>query len=239
MKIACYKDRTDKKRLIRYEVTVDEYDHFNLGGDNFQTVLHDDGTIELRRSKYQGSKWGKHGSGLYQLQHRVQHHNMPIFGAIQVPESEIGNPEDEVLAMIDTSKLKLRQVRGQPKNTNGTHKPVQAPAPTKLQQQLHQPNPKIMRKVHELLGDYFDENAGKYRSGYSDDKVAKEANCSIVFVQRQREEAYGKLAPDVDTRLKQIAYTLETIRDNIIVHLEDLHKMQMKLEELFKEQQKR
>jgi hypothetical protein len=58
------------------------------------------------------------------------------------------------------------------------------------------PSPKIARRVFGLLDDHFDEETRRYRPGYSDERVAKEADTAIELVMRLRREAYGELAED-------------------------------------------
>lgn len=57
-------------------------------------------------------------------------------------------------------------------------------------------NPKLQRKVFALLDDHFDEDKRLYRSGWSDKKIAEEAQTSEQFVQTLRKGAYGELAED-------------------------------------------
>lgn len=58
------------------------------------------------------------------------------------------------------------------------------------------PNPVIMRRVITLLNDQFDMDKRLYREGYSDERIAKEAETSVDFVVMQRRGAYGELAED-------------------------------------------
>lgn len=51
-------------------------------------------------------------------------------------------------------------------------------------------------KVFKLLVAQFDEEAGRYRNGYTDDRVAKETGCALVFVQQCRKECFGELKED-------------------------------------------
>lgn len=57
-------------------------------------------------------------------------------------------------------------------------------------------NPKLQRKVFALLDDHFDEDSRRYRPGWSDKKVADEAQTSVQFVEGLRRGAYGELAED-------------------------------------------
>ncbi len=55
------------------------------------------------------------------------------------------------------------------------------------------PNPKIMRHLHQLLEEHFDEEQGDYQEGWSDREIAKRTDLSEEFVRRTRQEAYGDL----------------------------------------------
>lgn len=58
------------------------------------------------------------------------------------------------------------------------------------------PNPKLQRKVFALLDDHFDEDKRLYRNGWTDKKIAEEAQTSEQFVATLRKGAYGELAED-------------------------------------------
>lgn len=58
------------------------------------------------------------------------------------------------------------------------------------------PNPVIMRRVITLLNDQLDMDKRLYRAGYSDERVAKEAETSLEFVVSFRRSAYCELAED-------------------------------------------
>lgn len=51
-------------------------------------------------------------------------------------------------------------------------------------------------KVFKLLGTHFDDEKGRYRNGYSDDRIAKETGCALLFVQQCRKECFGDLKED-------------------------------------------
>jgi phosphoserine phosphatase len=54
----------------------------------------------------------------------------------------------------------------------------------------------IMRRVITLLNDHFDMDKRLYRSGWSDELIAKTAETSPEFVVTFRRSAYGELAED-------------------------------------------
>lgn len=70
--------------------------------------------------------------------------------------------------------------------------PIKEPPPV----QAIGPNPVIMRRVITLLNDQFDIKSRLYREGWSDARVAKEAETSPDFVVTFRRSAYGELAED-------------------------------------------
>lgn len=70
-------------------------------------------------------------------------------------------------------------------------------------------NAVISKKVHTLLMSQFDDATGAYLAGYSDERVAKEADCSPEFVKKTRRGAYGELKED--PRLTQLKAELQAL----------------------------
>ena len=81
---------------------------------------------------------------------------------------------------------------------------ISSPSPAETQV-----SPRIARLLHELLGEFFDENAGAYRHGYSDERIAAEVGCHIGVVQRTRGEGYGDLIED--TRISALREDLSRL----------------------------
>lgn len=75
------------------------------------------------------------------------------------------------------------------------------------------PNPKIARRVNRLLDDHFDEEKRLYREGWSDDRVAKEADAAIDFVINTRRVAYAELAEDPEAT--QLRATIKAVEDKM------------------------
>ena len=72
------------------------------------------------------------------------------------------------------------------------------------------PNPQIIIQVITLLNEHFDKAKRLYNAGWSDERIAKEADTALTLVVSYREAGYGKLAEDPEkTRLKGIADALE------------------------------
>jgi hypothetical protein len=74
--------------------------------------------------------------------------------------------------------------------------PVPAPAPAREPVASIGPDPKILRRVITLLNDHFDSEKRVYESGWSDERIAKEAAAALDFVLKYRVGAYGELAED-------------------------------------------
>jgi hypothetical protein len=92
------------------------------------------------------------------------------------------------------------------------------------------PNPVIMRRVITLLNDQFDMKTRLYREGYSDERVAKEAETSPDFVTTFRRGAYGELAEDpMISKLRDEVAALKALQ------LEELNKLRMIFEAQNKE----
>jgi hypothetical protein len=92
------------------------------------------------------------------------------------------------------------------------------------------PNPVIMRRVITLLNDQFDMKTRLYREGYSDERVAKEAETSPEFVTTFRRGAYGELAEDpMISKLREEVAALKALQ------LEELAKMRAVFEAQTKE----
>jgi hypothetical protein len=58
------------------------------------------------------------------------------------------------------------------------------------------PSPKLQRTVYALLDTVFDEEARRYKQGYSDAQVAKDCGTSEAVVAYLRHDAFGELAED-------------------------------------------
>lgn len=72
------------------------------------------------------------------------------------------------------------------------------------------PDPKIARLIYASLDEHFDEVRRLYRSGWSDERIAKEIETSPVIVSRIRAAAYGELAED--PKITALRDDLELIR---------------------------
>lgn len=61
--------------------------------------------------------------------------------------------------------------------------------------------------VRNLLDKHFDDAAGRYLEGYTDERIAKDLNIPWAFVTQLREAAYGPLKsdPEVDALRKEAA----------------------------------
>jgi hypothetical protein len=83
------------------------------------------------------------------------------------------------------------------------------------------PNPKIARPVITLLNEHFDTDTRLYHPGWSDERIAKEANAAIAFVIYNREEGgYGKLAEEPETtKMRNEIIALETKVTQTLVDL--------------------
>lgn len=56
------------------------------------------------------------------------------------------------------------------------------------------PDPKMMHRIFNLLDDHFDNVKRLYRSGWDDERIAKEGGASLEFVIKLRRDVYGELA---------------------------------------------
>lgn len=78
--------------------------------------------------------------------------------------------------------------------------PTSAPAPIPAQPQRSEDARKARLDVDLLLVDNFDPATGRYKAGWSDDRVAKEAGMALDFVVKRREAEHGHLARDIDAQ---------------------------------------
>ena len=90
-------------------------------------------------------------------------------------------------------------------------------------------NPKLQRKVFALLDDHFDEDNRRYRPGWSDKKIADEAQTSVQFVEGLRRGAYGELAEDpavtaLRGELEALAEEAKKSADTLMTVFGDLEK---------------
>ena len=58
------------------------------------------------------------------------------------------------------------------------------------------PDPKIARRIYNLLEEHFHEETKRYRTGWDDARIASEIGTALMLVERIRREAYGELAVD-------------------------------------------
>lgn len=75
------------------------------------------------------------------------------------------------------------------------------------------PDPKIARKIYGILDDFFDEKAGAYKMGKTDESIARDLGVSVAIVSAIREEAYGPLKED--PRVAAIRQEIERLRVDI------------------------
>jgi hypothetical protein len=73
------------------------------------------------------------------------------------------------------------------------------------------PDGRIMRRLMGLLEDNFEEEKHRYREGYDDARIAREAECALEFVVRYRRQAFGEVIVD-DPRLTKLAADLDALK---------------------------
>lgn len=99
------------------------------------------------------------------------------------------------------------------------------------------PSAQLSRKVFASLEENFDEQTKRYRSGWSDARVAKETGASETFVASTRRAAFGELAEDPavtslkeDIDLKGMEID-QTIAD-LVKHKEELAALRLRVDKL-------
>ena len=60
-----------------------------------------------------------------------------------------------------------------------------------------------LRKVFQLLEDYFDVELGSFKGDYSDERIAKETGVSKEAVKTYRVQAFGKIKPPSEMAVLQ------------------------------------
>jgi hypothetical protein len=82
-------------------------------------------------------------------------------------------------------------------------------------------------KVRSLLDKHFDDAAGRYLDGYSDQRVAAEVGAPRIHVERAREAAYGpiKAYPEVDAAQKALNDCEARIR--VTLDMIDAHRREL------------
>lgn len=86
---------------------------------------------------------------------------------------------------------------------------------------------RAVRQCFQLLEDHFDEADGRYRDGYSDERISKETTLSITAVHDHRVAAFGKIKPP--SELKELRRELEELQRLYLTMDQDF---KAKLEEL-------
>lgn len=153
------------------------------------------------------------------------------FGATAIPDDKIGFidgqmlielsgwPKKEVVKRRKTLRQLATDMVPHAMATAASKEPVQkeaVPVPVPV---INGPNPKIARRVYQLLDDTFDETTGLYARGYSDEMVAKELDVSIDLVVKTRREAYGELAED--PIVDELTESVNELRELVISTLQD------------------
>lgn len=90
-------------------------------------------------------------------------------------------------------------------------------------------DPKLMRKVYNLLDDHFNETTRLYDEGWNDAKIAEAVELSEVAIAKIRVAAYGELADDpklVALRSEIVALRAQLTADTAA--LRDLYNEQLK-----------
>jgi hypothetical protein len=111
-------------------------------------------------------------------------------------------------------KAKQAEEREKKRVEEMNHKPQAPPLPAPVAApSMIGPNPKIVVKVITMLNEHFDLEKRLYRSGWSDERIAKEADTSLSFVMGYREDAYAKLAEEpAATKLREDIQALEDLQ---------------------------
>jgi hypothetical protein len=133
-------------------------------------------------------------------------------------EEEMKHPPITHRPLVDPAAAKAEVARGQSQTATSsaaisTSLPaaVVPPAPDLVPNVVVAasiaPNPRIQRRVYDLLSEQYIEdksiNKGRFSAGWSDERVAKEANASLAYVVKVREEGYLPLAEDPEmTKVK-------------------------------------
>jgi hypothetical protein len=92
------------------------------------------------------------------------------------------------------------------------------------------PDPKITRRVIVALEEHFDDQRKLYREGWSDERVAKEAQASLEFVIKYRRDGYGELAEDPEyAKLRDDIHAMDKL------FMEQLKKLELSFAAQFNE----
>lgn len=86
---------------------------------------------------------------------------------------------------------------------------------------VRDPTPDQRAQLRRLLEKHFDEGLGCYLGGYSDQKIAEEANLPRVVVERLRDAAYGPIRTSPEMlaarkELDEVTAKIATLQDDAI-----------------------
>lgn len=84
---------------------------------------------------------------------------------------------------------------------------------------------KAKRLVYQALEDYYDDVRKQYRTGNSDESVAKETGAAVEFVRSIREADFGPLGPPSE---------LEALKIEVIQMGREVSEIHEKIERLYK-----
>jgi hypothetical protein len=91
-------------------------------------------------------------------------------------------------------------------------------------------------RVRRLLDEHFDDEAGRYIEGYSDQRIGQEADVPWAAVAAMREAAYGPLR--ADPRIDRLEQTLLDLKTRVSGAVAQMEKAQADLNQRIQEAEK-
>jgi hypothetical protein len=82
---------------------------------------------------------------------------------------------------------------------------------------------KSLAKATRLLSEYFDEEAGAFRDGWSDDAIAKEVGLSESAVAEWREDSFGPL--QVPPELARLEAEMLKVQKKVQTDLDEVREL--------------
>lgn len=146
------------------------------------------------------------------------HHSVVL--TKELPPEVIAGKFGEKRWAVEKSKAICPACIGRLRNQKRSGMNTASPAMT-----IRDLNPIEHRKVMALLEDYFDEKAGRYNAGKSDQTIADEVKCPRAAVHSLRERYFGPLKVDPE---------VAAVRDEIEKMLAKLADLSSRLDKLEK-----
>lgn len=80
------------------------------------------------------------------------------------------------------------------------------------------------REAHDRIAIFYDLASGRYKDGYSDQRIAEETGVAVAWVKSRREEEFGPLKePEEIRELREELAALDFQQNNLLARFKDIN----------------